>query len=114
MWQNGNQHPEMDGEYTYVESALAHLCREKFVDLCILINNVTGTNEPPYSSPPPSEMDEIEYQRLRFWFFDNQRKFVPLLRDFFITKVYSQQPEEFISDSELPIRYQENILLFLL
>ena len=57
-------------------------------------------------------MEEIEYQRLRFWFFDNQRQFVPLLRDFFRTQVYSHNPEEFISDSEFPIRYQDNPLLF--
>jgi len=106
------QNPEQDGAYTYVEGELAHLCRERFIDLGVLINNVTGTNEPPYSPPPPSETDEIEYQRLRFWFFDNQKQFVPLLRDFFRTQVYSHNPEEFISDSELPIRYQDNILLF--
>jgi hypothetical protein len=34
------------------------------------------------------------------------------LRDFFRTQVYSHNPEEFINDSELPIRYQENLLLF--
>jgi hypothetical protein len=112
MWLNGNQHPEQDGTYTYVESELAHLCRERFIDLGVLINNVTGTNEPPYSPPPPSDMEEIEYQRLRFWFFDNQKRFVPLLQDFFRTQVYSHNPEEFISDSELPIRYQGNLLLF--
>jgi hypothetical protein len=106
------QNPEQDGAYTYVEGELAHLCRERFIDLGVLINNVSGTSEPPYSPPPPSETDEIEYQRLRFWFFDNQKQFLPLLRDFFRTQVYSHNPEEFISDSELPIRYQDNILLF--
>ena len=106
------QNPEQDGAYTYVERELAHLCRERFIDLGVLVNNVTGTNEPPYSPPPPTETNEIEYQRLRFWFFDNQKQFVPLLRDFFRTQVYSLNPEEFISDSELPIRYQDNILLF--
>jgi hypothetical protein len=106
------QNPEQDGAYTYVESELAYLCRERFIDLGVLINNVTGTNEPPYSPPPPTETYEIEYQRLRFWFFDNQKQFVPLLRDFFRTQVYSLNPEEFISEFELPIRYQDNILLF--
>jgi hypothetical protein len=112
MSKNERQNPENDGVYTYIESELAHFCRENFIDLGILINNVTGTNEPPYSPPSPSETDEIEYQKLRFWFFDNQKQFVPLLRDFFRTQVYSQNPEEFINNSELPIRYQENILLF--
>jgi hypothetical protein len=106
------QNPEQDGAYTYEDCELVYLCRENFIDLGVLINNVTGTNEPPYSPPPPSEMDEIEYQRLRFWFFDKQRQFVPLLREFYRTQVYSHIPEEFISDSELPIRYQDNILLF--
>ena len=112
MWTSRKQNPHQDGAYTQVESELAHLCRENFVDLAVLINNVTGTNEPPYSPPLPTEMEEIEYQRLRFWFFDNQRQFVPLIREFYRTHVYSHNPEEFISDSELPIRYQENLLLF--
>jgi hypothetical protein len=66
MWLNGNQHPEQDGAYTYADSELGHLCRERFIDLGVLINNVIGTNEPPYSPPPPTEADEIEYQTLRF------------------------------------------------
>jgi hypothetical protein len=115
MWLNGNQHLGQDGAYTYVESELAHLCRENFIDLAVLINDVTGTNEPPYSPPSPSEIDEIEYQRLRFWFFDNQKQFVPLLQEFYRTQVYCNYTGsngEFIDNSELPIRYQENLLLF--
>jgi len=115
MWLNCNQHPEQDGGYTYVESMLVHLCRENFIDLAILINYVTGTNEPPYSPPPPSEMDEIEYQRLRFWFFDNKKQFVPLLQEFYRTQVYCNcagSNSVFTDDSELSIRYRENLLLF--
>ena len=112
MSKNEKQDPEKDGAYTYEDCELAHLCRERLIDLGVLINNETGTNEPPYSPPPPTEADEIEYQTLRFWFFDNQKQFVPLLRDFFRTQIYSHNPEEFINDSELPIRYQDNLLLF--
>jgi hypothetical protein len=88
MWLNVNQHPEEDGAYTYVESELAHLCEENFIDLAVLINDVICTNEPPYSPPPPSEMVEIKYQRLQFWFFDDQKQFIPLQQEFYRTQVY--------------------------
>ena len=44
----------------------------KQLELIKLINEVTGTDEPPWSSTPPAETDEIRYMGLRFWFLNHQ------------------------------------------
>lgn len=43
-----------------------------------LINDLIWTDDPPWTTPPPTEVDELEYQRLRFWFLDHQEQFVSL------------------------------------
>jgi hypothetical protein len=73
MWLNDNQHPEQDGVYIYVDSELAHLCRERFIELGVIVNNITGTNELPYSPPPPYRVGR------------NRISNTALLRDFFRT-----------------------------
>ena len=55
---------------------------EKWFELSIQVIDVTSTDEPPYSAPLPRELDEINYQRLRFWLKDHEIQFVPLWQDF--------------------------------
>ena len=50
---------------------------EKWLELVGLINEVTGTDE------PPSDLKELRYQSLRFWFMDHQAEFLPLWADFY-------------------------------
>lgn len=47
-----------------------------------LIIEVTGTDEPPFSAPLPTDLDELNYQRLRFWLIDHEHWFVQLWQDF--------------------------------
>ncbi len=68
--------------YSPAEGDLVDEWADKWLELIDLINEVTGTNEPPWSSPPPAETDEIRYARLRFWFLSRQQQFVPLWNDF--------------------------------
>jgi len=56
---------------------------DKWFELTSLIIEVTGTDEPPWSPPPPTELDELNYQRLRFWLIDHEAQFIPLWRDFY-------------------------------
>lgn len=49
---------------------------ERWLELIDLINEVTGTPE------PPTDMDELRYQRLRFWLIGHQEQFLPLWKDF--------------------------------
>ncbi len=49
---------------------------EKWLKLIGLINEVTGAPE------PPADLDELQYQNLRFWFVDHQEEFGRLWGDF--------------------------------
>jgi hypothetical protein len=54
---------------------------DKWFELSILVIDVTSTDEPPYSAPLPTDSDEINYQRLRFWLKGHETQFVPLWQD---------------------------------
>ncbi len=41
-----------------------------------MINEVSGTPE------PPTDLDELRYQRLRFWLIGQQEQFIPLWKNF--------------------------------
>jgi hypothetical protein len=58
--------------YSDVERDLVHYWAGKWLELIKLINEVAGTDEPSWSSPPPDELDEIRYMGLRFWFLSRQ------------------------------------------
>ena len=55
----------------------------KCLELIDLINETTGTDEPPWSPPVPTDLEELHYQQLRFWFIDHQAHFVPLWTGFY-------------------------------
>lgn len=44
------------------------------------------------SPPPPTELDEINYQELRFWFIDHESQFRPLWRDFYKSQDWALHP----------------------
>jgi hypothetical protein len=86
---------------------------EKWLALIELINNVTGTEQPPWSSPPPTELQEIEYQRLRFWLIDHQVQFVPLWTEFYESHDWACTPNNTDDeDGDLPQKYLEPPFLF--
>lgn len=68
--------------YSPAERDLVYDWAGKWLELIKLINEVTGTDEPPWSPPLPTETDEIRYLGLRFWFLNRQQQFVPLWNDF--------------------------------
>ena len=55
---------------------------ERWFELTMLIIEVTGTDEPPFSAPP-TELDEINYQRFRFLLLDHEAQFVQLWQEFY-------------------------------
>jgi len=82
--------------------------------LFYLINEVTGTDEPPHSPPPPDDADEIQYQSPRFWLIDHQEQFMPLWKDYFDfgKQAYVQDcTDEDIDDLEDQDRYFESPFL---
>jgi len=85
---------------------------EKWLALIELINNVTGTDQPPWSSPPPTELQEIEYQRLRFWFTDHQTQFIPLWREFYESRDWVSHQNDADEDGDFPQKYLKNHFLY--
>jgi hypothetical protein len=101
--------------YPETERELVYNWSEKWIELIMLINEVTGTDEPPYSPPPPTDLDEIQYQGLRFWFISHQLQFVPLWQDFYQCQGLAPKQNcnnEEIEDPEDMEEYFENPFLF--
>lgn len=69
--------------YSSEERDLVSDWADKWLELIKLINETTGTDEPTWSSPVPTDLEELHYQQLRFWFIDHQAQFVPLWTDFY-------------------------------
>jgi hypothetical protein len=83
----------------------------KWLELIKLINEITGTDEPPWSPPPPTEMDEIRYMSLRFWFLKHQQQFLPLWNDFCASQYWAgSQNDGDLGD--FPEKYLENPFLY--
>jgi hypothetical protein len=85
---------------------------EKWLALIELINNVTGVYEPPWSPPPPAEVDEIKYRGLRFWFMGHQAQFVPLWKEFYENRDWHPHEPKGNSEEDLLQEYLDNPFLF--
>jgi len=92
--------------YSPEEADLVDDWADKWLELIKLINEATGTDEPPWSSPPPTEADEIQYLGLRLWFLNHQQQFVPLWKDFWPASQNNDGPGDF------PEQYLENPFLY--
>jgi hypothetical protein len=69
---------------------------ETWLGLSALINEVTGTPE------PPSDLDELRYWSFRFWFIDHQAEFVRLWGNFSRSKHLSSNQASHIEEVEEP------------
>lgn len=98
--------------YASAERKLLEEWTGKWLGLIDLINNVTGTDQPPWSPPPPAEIDEISYQSLRFWFMDHEAQFLPLWKEFYESRDwYPAEPKD-NDEEDLPQKYLGNSFLF--
>lgn len=62
---------------------------------------------------PPTEVQEINYQSLRFWFVDHEAQFIPLWRDFYESQDWASHPgDEEIADMPDADKYIENLFFF--
>ena len=98
--------------YSTANCDLVYEWSEKWLAMIELINNVTGSDQPPWSPPLPTELQEIEYQRLRFWFIDHQTQFLPLWREFCESRDWVYPENDTHEDEDLPPKYLENPFLF--
>lgn len=93
--------------YSSTEPELVSDWADKWFELSYLINELIWTDDPPWTTPHPSEVDELEYQRLRFWFVDHQEQFIPIWEDFYNCKkrvctegLIIENVEEFLETNE--------------
>jgi len=93
--------------YFFADQCLIDDWTDKWFELCIFINGLIWTDDPPWTTPPPTELDELEYQRLRFWFIDHEKYFIPIWVDFYNCKkrvctegLIIENVEEFLGTDE--------------
>jgi len=84
--------------YSPIERKLAYEWIDKWFELSLLIIEVTGTDEPPWSPPPPTELDELNYQRLRFWLVNHEEQFVPLWKNFYEHQEWAVSRDDDVAD----------------
>lgn len=97
--------------YSPAERDLVDDWAGKWLELIKLINEITGTDEPSWSPPPPTEMDEIRYMSLRFWFLKHQQQFLPLWNDFCASQHWAGSQNDG-DPSDFPEKYLENPFLY--
>lgn len=98
--------------YPIANSDFVNEWAEKWLALIDLINNATGTDLPPFSPPPPAEIDEITYQSLRLWFTDHEAQFVPLWKEFYESRDWRPPKLKDNNEEDFPQRYLDNPFLF--
>jgi len=64
--------------YSFADQCLIDDWADKWFELSNLINGLIWTDDPTWTTPPPTEVNELDYQRLRFWFIDHQKHFMPI------------------------------------
>jgi len=92
--------------YSITDWDLVDEWTEKWLALIELINNATGTAQPPDIS------DEFAYQCLRFWFIDHQTQFVPLWREFYESRDWFATQKNSDEYEDFPYKYLENHFLY--
>ncbi len=70
-------------QYSATEGEFVFQWVDRWFQLVGLIYDLIRTDRSPPSPPPPTELDEINYQSLRFWFIDHEEQLKLLWRDFY-------------------------------
>ncbi len=97
--------------YSPAEQDLIYDWSHNWLQLIELINNATRPGQAP-SSPPPTELEELEYQRLRFWLIDHQAQFTPLWMEFYQSHDWAITQGKIEEEGDLPQRYLENHFVY--
>ena len=92
--------------YTKEEKQVVKDWAVKWLQFLQLINNVTVP-----SQSPPTEEEEITFQKLRQWFMENERTFIPIWNDFCHHRM--QDCTDKISADELEALDEDNFVAFL-
>ncbi len=89
--------------YSTAEVNLVLAWADKYVEISALIKKVFACENPRGFAPPlPSMENEMEFQRLKFWFRENHDDFVPVWSDFCLAK--GKSPETLSNSEEMEFR----------
>jgi len=95
-------------KYSVIEHNFIYDWTDRWFQLGTLLLDLFRFDETP-SPPPPTEIEEINYQNLRFWFVDHEAQFIPLWRDFYQSQDWALHPgDEEIADMPDGEEYIEN------
>ena len=99
-------------KYSAVDQNFVYDWADRWFQLNTLLLDLFGSDETP-SPPPPTEIDEINYQNLRFWLIDHEAQFIPLWRDFYDAQDWALHlGDEEIADMPDAEKYIENPFFF--
>jgi len=98
--------------YSIGDYDLVYEWAEKWLALIELTNDVTRIDQAPQSPSPPTEIQEIEYQRLRFWFIEHQTQFLLLWMEFYESHDWAYPSNNTDENGDFPQKYLENPFLF--
>ena len=79
-------------QYSATEHEFVFQWVDRWFQLGSLLWDLFRFDETP-SPPPPTELDEINYQGLRFWFIGHESQFRPLWRDFYKSQDWALHPD---------------------
>ena len=86
---------------------------DRWFQLGQLIFDLVGTDESPWSPPPPTDVDEIKYQSLHLWFIDHEPQFTLLWKDFYDSQDWALHlGDDEIADMPDADKYIENPFFF--
>ena len=89
--------------YSAIDVDLVLEWADKYVEICALLKKVfAAENTDGYPPPLPSIEDEIEFQRIKFWFRQRHDDFVPIWSEFCLSK--GKYLESFNNSDEMEFR----------
>jgi len=88
--------------YSSEQQDLVYDWCETWLELSALINEATGTPE------PPSDLDEFSYWSFRFWFIDRQAEFVKLWAEFYKSQNLSSKLGRYLEEVTEPKDMEEH------
>ena len=103
----------IEKKYSDTEREFVFQWVDRWFQLVSLIYDLIRTDRLPPSPPPPTELDEINYQSLRFWFIDHETQFIPLWRDFYEAQDWALHPgDDELADLPDAEEYLKNPFFF--
>jgi len=98
----------IEKQYSITEQSFVYDWTEKWFQLGDLIIDLVRDDIPP-GSLPPTDLDELKYQSLRFWFIDHEEEFKSLWGDFYWSQDWAIRPgDDEIADMPDADEYIEN------